>query len=143
VKAIRSEVENIAKIASDEMRQIMRHEHLLSEALDGHLWLSPEVCRSAYQLWSPTAESALLGTKEVLSNALSLKLALSPNTEVVPENDIRLQVITDLWEDAEPVQVSFSENELQMGMKEAKVKYDSDTFRAWKRARKRQKTNGG
>jgi hypothetical protein len=31
----------------------------------------------------------------------------------------------------------FSAEELGMGMKEAKAKYDAETFRRWKRARKK------
>ena len=33
--------------------------------------------------------------------------------------------------------LSFSEVELDMSMKDAKAKYDGETFRAWKRARKK------
>jgi hypothetical protein len=34
-------------------------------------------------------------------------------------------------------EISFSTEELSMGMKEAKAKYDAETFRRWKRARKK------
>jgi hypothetical protein len=60
---------------------------------------------------------------------------LSDSSDI--SNEIRLSVIETLWEDGVGTGVSFTDDEMDLSMREAKAKYDIDTFRAWKRARKR------
>jgi hypothetical protein len=58
---------------------------------------------------------------------LALKTTLCASS--IPD-DIRLSVIENLWND-ENSDISFTDEELDIGMKEAKSKYDTDTFRKW------------
>jgi hypothetical protein len=51
---------------------------------------------------------------------------------------VRLSVLELLWDEGAQ-EITFTSEEMKMGMKEAKAKYDLDTFRMWKRARKKAK----
>jgi hypothetical protein len=65
--------------------------------------------------------------------ALALSISESPNS---PPNEVRQDVIELLWSDDIASEREFTEMELEISMKEAKAKYDFDTFRRWKRAKK-------
>ena len=54
-----------------------------------------------------------------------------------PSNELRLSVIQDLWKEGYTSEITFTDEEMNIGMKEAKNKYDLETFRKWKRAKKR------
>jgi len=76
------------------------------------------------------------------ARALDLSLSSSDNSDgddgvVVVLNDVRISVIEQIWEDNYRSDVNFSEDELSMGMRDAKAKYDIEMFRKWKRAKKR------
>ena len=141
ISNVRKEVKNLGRILTDQMEKIARHQYLLQEAKE-HLWLEESLVRSAQQLWVPKIESTLSKVQEALNNAHALDLVLTSNDdqEGFPSDDIRLSVLEQLWEEEQSSEeVYFTDEELLMGMKEAKSKYDGDTFRGWKRARKKAK----
>ena len=83
----------------------------------------------------PRAEAYLDAVSQTLNDARCLEMTLSQDTHLADEN--RLSVIERLWvEDTDQV-IEFPADALAMGMKEARAKYDVDTFRQWKRARKK------
>ena len=73
-----------------------------------------------------------------LADAHALALALEGGDAAgSPPDDVRLAVIEGLWEEDGEEESPFGAEELALSMKEAKAKYDTDTFRRWKRARKK------
>ena len=104
-----------------------------------HLWIDPDEARAAQQLLLPKAKVASKEVNRALAHALALKLALSDGSSASPSNDVCLSVIELLWDEDDSDSVEFTNEELSLGMKEAKAKYDADTFRRWKRARKKTK----
>lgn len=135
IESIRSEVSQLASLLQQQSENLARHIELLRRSMD-HLWLDPDEARAAQQLLIPKAEVALRESKLVLSNARSLELALKFGSS--PSDEARLSVIEQLWDDEDTlVPVKFSEDELNISMKDAKAKYDADTFRRWKRERKK------
>jgi hypothetical protein len=118
---------------------LSRHMELLQQSMD-HLWLGPEEARISQQILIPPAHKGWQETQRLLMSACQLELTLTPSSDkklFVP-NDIRLSVMEQLWDDTEGADiVSFTDLELNMSMKEAKAKWDSDTFRRWKRERKK------
>jgi hypothetical protein len=86
----------------------------------------------------PKAEKTLRDVIRALSDAHALELALGADSGVSPEDNTRLSVVELLWDDDDfESEISFTDCELNIGMREGKAKYDLDTFRAWKRARKK------
>lgn len=137
IKALREEALQIASQLQQQTRSLLRHIELLQRSQD-HLWIDPNEARAAQQLLIPKAESILLESNRVLARALSLAAALKEKHLVVVSNEVRLSVIEQLWNDDEAgTSVGFSDDELAVGMKEAKARYDAETFRKWKRARKK------
>jgi hypothetical protein len=87
----------------------------------------------------PKAEKTLRDVIRALSDAHALELALGADSGVSPEDNTRISVVELLWDDDDfESEVSFTDSELNIGMRrEGKAKYDLETFRAWKRARKK------
>jgi hypothetical protein len=135
--ALRGEVSRVAALLQESAAALSRHAQLLRCAQQ-HLWIDPDEARAAQQLLLPKAAAALEEVEAALADARSLVLALQDREEeaAAPANELRLAVLELLWEDGEEEAV-FSAEELGMGMKEAKAKYDAETFRRWKRARKK------
>lgn len=105
-----------------------------------HLWLDPDEAQAAQSLLLPKAEKTLRDVIRALSDAHALKLALGgvDSGAASPEDSTRLSVVELLWDDGDfESEISFTDSELTIGMREAKAKYDLDTFRAWKRAQKK------
>jgi hypothetical protein len=65
-----------------------------------------------------------------------LALALTEGQHT-PSNELREDVIELLWMANKESEEDFTAAELDISVKEAKAKYDVDTFRQWKRARKK------
>jgi MoxR-like ATPase len=135
IESLRSEVSQIAKLARCQTSSLERHIELSRRSAD-HLWLNPDKATAIRQLLIPRAEKSLFETNYVLRNALALELSLSADDYSLP-NEQRLAVLEQLWDGDAGSVVSFSEDELDIGMKEAKAKYDKETFRRWKRERKK------
>ena len=66
----------------------------------------------------------------------ALFLAISDDTSA-PPNELRLDVIESLWNDDTDTERPFTDDELEISVREAKAKYDLETFRRWKRAKKK------
>ena len=66
-----------------------------------------------------------------------MTLICSIDSESSFSDNVRLSVIDQLWEAGYAPEVVFSDMEMGMSMKEAKAKYDLETFRKWKRAKKK------
>ena len=135
IAAFRHEACRLADLLQRRSDDIARHTELLHRAMQ-HIWLDPDEARAAQQLLLPKAQAVAEGVSEALADARALSLCLDGAHDAAPGNDIRLSVLEMLWEE-EVQEVQFTEEDLKMGMKEAKAKYDADTFRSWKRARKK------
>lgn len=129
-----SEITEIKSILQDRCMAMHRHIEILRRATD-HLWLSPDEAMAAQQVLEPKAETRLQEIERALMDAQCLELVLKEESRV--ENELRLSVMEMLWEEGQETDVKFSDNELNMGMREAKAKFDLETFRKWKRARKK------
>jgi MoxR-like ATPase len=134
IRSLEQEAQRLGDILQDRSSDLARHSELLRRAKD-HLWLDPDEAEAAQQLLLPRAHAFHKECNRALEDARALQSALSP-LETSLSNDLHLAVIEDLWTEEEDG-VSFSEAALSISMKEAKAKYDLETFRKWKRARKK------
>jgi MoxR-like ATPase len=146
IASIRMEVSQVIVSLQKHAESLARHIELLRRSMD-HLWHGPDEALASQQLLILPAEKALSETERLLSNACGLELSLMPDDSIVKtgvstsllSHDIRLSVIEQLWDDDDMVgeMLKFTENELNISMRETKAKYDVDTFRKWKRERKK------
>jgi MoxR-like ATPase len=138
IRRLRVEVSRIASLLQQRADLLGRHMELLKRSKD-HLWLDPDEARAALTLLLPKAQKTLRDVIRALSDAHALELALGVDSDASPEdNTLRLSVVELLRDDDDfESEVSFTDIELTIGMREAKAKYDLDTFRAWKRAKKK------
>jgi MoxR-like ATPase len=130
IQSLQQETSKLVSILSQQQTELARHLELLRQDF---LWIDPEELLSMRQQLLPRAESLSAELKTAFIDARSLELSLS-ESDGAPSKELRLSVIEQLWEGWE---VSFTDDELNIGMKEAKAKYDLETFRKWKRTRKR------
>lgn len=135
IKSLRRETNRIMLILQNNQFDLARHMELLRYA-DSVLWLHPDETKSVQQLLLPRAEKALLEVDRALVDCRSIDKCLEESDDA-PPNELRLMVIQNLWEEGYAPDISFTEEEMNIGMKEAKNKYDLETFRKWKRAKKR------
>lgn len=135
IKALGSEIERIVALLSRQHGDILRHIHLLQDK-SPFLWIDPEELISAKQLMLPRAEALALEVESVLIDAISLQLSITDGQDAIsPEN--RLSVIEELWDEDAAQQMQFTPQELELDMREAKARFDLETFRKWKRAKKK------
>ena len=134
IESLRREVAQLDAILKKRQHDLLRHIDMVSH-LGETLWLHPEEVQSIQQYLSPRADQALTEIARSLADARALEMSLSNSSES-PDNTYRLDVIEALWDQGYSPEVSFTDDELDMPMKEAKAKYDLETFRKWKRARK-------
>ena len=100
--------------------------------------MDPDENKAMKQLLVPSTGLLLENMNGLLKDAKALEMSISdeaPNTLI--SNELRYSVVEALWEEGMMAGVVFTDDELDMGMKEAKAKYDLETFRKWKRARKK------
>jgi MoxR-like ATPase len=142
ISSIQLEISQLVSLLRTESKALARHIELLRRSMS-YLWLDLDQARSLQQQLIPISEQAYHRNFQTLTHARALEMLLTidSETETVVSNDIRLSVMEQLWDDDDLVNgvlVSFTENELNMSMREAKVKYaDGETFRRWKRERKK------
>ena len=134
IQSLKYEAKRIADLLGEKARALERHMELLRRSMD-HLWLNPDEARAIEQQLRPKAERISIEINRALVDALALGLVLSDSSGI--SDDLRLSVIDILWEAAADNGIFFTEEEMDLSMREAKSKYDIDTFRAWKRARKK------
>jgi MoxR-like ATPase len=136
IESLCMEAANLATLLRQRSTALARHIEVLKRSMD-HLWLDPDEARAAQQILLPKAEAFLLEVNRALADACALELALGDSSSS-PSNDLRASVLELLWDEGTP-EITFTFEEMKMGMREAKAKYDLGTFRMWKRARKKAK----
>ena len=78
------------------------------------------------------AKEASAAVNQALVDTISLKIAVSSD---ITDNDLRSSVI-EMLTNQDNDDITFTEEELQMSLKEAKRQYKGDHLRNWKNARK-------
>jgi len=134
IQSLSEEANRIAFLLQQRSDALERHAELLRRSRD-HLWLDPDEAQAAHQLLLPRAMAYIREVDQALSDARALMLALSSRGDI--SNDDRLLALDLLWDDNGSQELTFSEDAMALSMKEAKTKYDTETFRKWKRARKK------
>ena len=108
-----------------------RHMKLLNGLAD-HLWIGHDEAYAAQQYLLPVAEETSVAVSQALADIIALKIAISSDNI---DNDLRTSVI-EMLTDQDSDDRTFTEQELQMSLKEAKRRYKGDELRRWKSARK-------
>ena len=134
IQTLVQEAGQIGSVLQERSALLERHMELLRRAND-HLWLDPDEANAAQQLLLPKAELFFAAVEQAREDAALLEEVLIAGGDA--SNDVRLSVIELLWDNERDLKVTFSEDALAMSMREAKAKYDSETFRQWKRSRKK------
>ena len=131
INSIKSELEEIEQLLLQKRNEITRHIVLLDM---NHLWISHDEAKATKQYLLPLAEEASTGVKELLLETIMLKLALSSNSI---DNEIRSDVIEALTssDGSDGSSTTFTDEELNISLKEAKRQYKGDLLRQWKSER--------
>ena len=132
IKATIAELREIKGLLEQHSNDLERHISLMNDLEYNNMWLTPDEAQSVKQSCLPTAVAASTAVSEVLHSAVTLMLALSPG---VIDNDVRSSVIEALTEISEDINTMFSEDELNMSLKEAKRVFKGDELKNWKKAR--------
>jgi MoxR-like ATPase len=134
IKSIVTEAGKIKRLLDQHINALERHIALLNDLKENNLWITPDEAQSVKQHCLPLAVAASVSAAKVCNDATMLTLALSP--EVV-ENDLRSSVIEFLLIDrSQDAEMMFSDDELELSLKEAKRLFKGDEFKRWKKARK-------
>ena len=131
IGSIQNELEQIEKMMHESSYELERHIKLLGD-LPSHLWVSSDEAYAAKQHLLPLAEEVLNDIDEALKSTIMLRLVLTPD---IIKDDVRSSVI-ETWTGQDADEAIFTEEELQMSLKEAKRQYKGDLLRKWKNARK-------
>ena len=128
------QLKSIQKIIEQKVNNLARHMELVRQAVD-LLWLAEDDATAMRQLLLPKAESVFSELRLAAVDALTLEAALSPH---VVSDDLRLETILALWQQGYAGgEIIFTDEEKSLSMREAKARYDDDTFRRWKRVTKK------
>lgn len=129
--SVQKELEVIETLLQQNSNELERHRKLLDN-LQHHLWTSRDDAQAAKQQLLPLADKAIRHVNQTLVGIISLKLALSPTTV---SDEIRSSVIQALTNQNDD-DTSFTAEELQMSLKEAKRMYQGAILSKWKSARR-------
>ena len=129
--SVQKELEVIETLLQQNSNELERHRKLLDN-LQHHLWTSRDDAQAAKQQLLPLADKAIRHVNQALVGIISLKLALSPTTV---SDEIRSSVIQALTNQNDD-DTSFTAEELQMSLKEAKRMYQGAILSKWKSARR-------
>lgn len=129
--SVQKELEVIETLLQQNSNELERHRKLLDN-LQHHLWTSRDDAQAAKQQLLPLADKAIRHVNQALVGIISLKLALSPTTV---SDEIRSSVIQALTNQNDD-DTSFTAEELQMSLKEAKRIYQGAILSKWKSARR-------
>lgn len=130
ISSIVLELEAIGNLLQQQHDELVRHNELL-QRLSYHLWFSRNIAQATKQYLLPVAKEALVSIRQTLLDTLSLKLAL---TSTSIENEVRSSTIEALTHQYN-IEARFTDEELQMSLKEAKKRFTGDQLRRWKSAR--------
>jgi MoxR-like ATPase len=133
---LRQESKRIATIAKQRLDALARHMELVRKSED-FTWIEPDDASAVQQLLLPRAELLWPQIKKVAEDAKALEMAISLENSLALSDEHREDMIELLWEDGSSSVRDFTADELQISMREAKSKYDLETFRRWKRAKKK------
>ena len=131
ISSIKTELEEIEQLLLQKLNEITRHIVLLDM---NHLWISHDEAKGTKQYLLPLAEEASTAVKETLFETIMLNLALSSRSI---DNEIRSDVIEALASsnDSDDGSKTFTDDELQISLKQAKRQYKGDLLRQWKSER--------
>ena len=130
IASIVIELESIATLLQEHHDELERHIQLL-DVLSNYLWITRDEAQAAKQYLLPVAEDAVVSVRQALLDTLSLKLALT-STNI--ENEVRSSTIDALTNKYDTPAI-FTDDELQMSLKDAKRRFTGDQLRKWKSAR--------
>lgn len=130
IRSVQNELEVMEKLLQQNSNELERHKKLLDN-LQHHLWTSRDEAQFAKQQLLPMADKAIYAVNQALVDTIALKLALSPTIS----DEIRSSVIRALTNQNDD-DTTFSDDELQMSLKEAKRMYQGATLSKWKSARR-------
>ena len=133
IESVIQQVENIQALLLAHSREVERHIDLVGHLPD-HLWIDINSAHLFKQQLAPLASVASEEVYDILMKSATLQLAL---TDCI-ENDVRSSIIEILIDEEDDFSSMFTEDELQMSLKEAKRKYDGDMLQKWKSARRKQ-----
>ena len=134
-QGIALEAENLLSVLKSRSETLKYHIDSLSRAKD-HLWLSSDEGLAAQQILTPKAEMFLQEINRTYADTLALKVILSPASDFV-DDDLRHSVLEKLWDEKiNDGIMAFTDEELNMDMRDAKASFDVQTFQKWKRTRK-------
>jgi hypothetical protein len=137
IQSLVQEISTIVNVLAERANTTERHLQLLRTATD-HLWLAPDEALAAQQMLRPRAERQLEDILSLRRKALALQVALQEEKDTTNiDNDIRLSLLEELWDENDVDNAYFSDAELAMSMREAKSKFDLEMFRKWKRIKKK------
>ena len=134
IDSLRDECNQIAMIIQQQQNGLARHLELVRS--DDFTWVDPDDAYAMRQLLLPRGELLMEEISQLSQDAQALAMAISSTNPMDLRDDLRIDVIEMIWENDASVDQEFSYEELQLSLKEAKSKYDGDTLRRWKRARK-------
>lgn len=135
IASLKRELDQISEVWKSQQTDLLRHMELLDES-DSYLWCDPNEVKSLCQSLLPKARKALDEVDRGLLDCQSFLYSLQTENDLL-SNDQRVEVIEALWEEGYSPNAAFSEEEMTLDMREAKKRYDIDTFRKWKRAKKK------
>jgi MoxR-like ATPase len=130
ISSITIELDSIAKLLKEHYDELERHIQLL-HSLSNHLWINRNDAQASKQYLSPVAEEATVSVRQALLDTTSLKLALTSTSIVNEVRSSAIEALTDQYY----IEASFTDDELQMSLKDAKRRYTGDQLRRWKSAR--------
>lgn len=135
IQSLTKEISNISDLIQSRMKVLARHIEVIRTSTN-HIWLTSDTAIAAQQQLLPKANKILTEMKKVYGEAIFLINALSDQDI---DSSIRLSVLEYVFDNNNDrsSKYQFTDDELDIGMKEAKSRYDIETFRAWKRARKK------
>jgi MoxR-like ATPase len=132
IKSIITEAGEIKRLLEQHSNDLERHIALLSDLEYNNIWITPDEAQSVKQNCLPLAVAASNSIAKVLNDAAMLTLALEPG---VIDDDLRSSVIDALMESSEDVNTMFTDDELELSLKEAKRLFKGDQLKQWKKAR--------
>ena len=133
IKSVKEQIEKVQAILLAHAREVQRHIDLV-DCLPDHLWIDMNSSHIFNQHLAPLASAAAKEANKILMESTMLQLAL---TNCI-ENDVRSPLIEMLMDEKDDSMSMFTEDELEMSLKEAKRKYDGDMLQKWKSARRKQ-----